>query len=76
MIPNSVSRPARPLISAAKAWLLIDEAGQATPQNAVGALWRTKRVVAFGDPLQLEPVNTLPFRAEQVLRKEIGVDEK
>jgi hypothetical protein len=57
-------------------WLLIDEAGQATPQNAVGALWRTRRAVIVGDPLQLEPITTLPFRAEQTIRNELGVDEQ
>ncbi len=57
-------------------WLLIDEAGQATPQNAVGALWRTKRAVVVGDPLQLEPITTLPFRAEQAIRNELGIDEQ
>jgi hypothetical protein len=57
-------------------WLLIDEAGQATPQNAVGALWRTQRAVVVGDPLQLEPITSLPFRAEQAIRNELGVDEQ
>lgn len=57
-------------------WLFVDEAGQATPQNAVGALWRSKRAVIVGDPLQLEPVVTLPFRAEQALRGDLGVDEQ
>ncbi len=57
-------------------WLLVDEAGQATPQNAVGALWRTRRAVVVGDPLQLEPVTTLPFRAEQAIRTQLGVDEQ
>lgn len=57
-------------------WLLVDEAGQATPQNAVGALWRTRRAVVVGDPLQLEPVTTLPFRAEQAIRAQLGVDEQ
>jgi hypothetical protein len=44
----------------ALAWLLIDEAGQATPQQAAGAIWRAKRTVIVGDPLQLEPICAVP----------------
>ena len=57
-------------------WLLIDEAGQATPQQAVGALWRSQRAVVVGDPLQLEPITTVPFRAEQAIRIDHGVAEE
>jgi AAA domain len=57
-------------------WLLVDEAGQATPQNAVGALWRAKRALVVGDPLQLKPITTLPFPAEQAIRNDFGVDEQ
>ncbi|MFD8639988.1 AAA domain-containing protein [Streptomyces zaomyceticus] len=57
-------------------WLLVDEAGQAAPQAAVGALWRARRAVVVGDPLQLEPVVQLPQSVQQRLRSAYGVAEE
>jgi hypothetical protein len=72
----SVPRLFGSLDAEALGWLLVDEAGQATPQNAVGALWRCQRAVVVGDPLQLEPIVTIPFEVEQAIREHYGVDEE
>ncbi|MEW2417538.1 DEAD/DEAH box helicase [Streptomyces sp. NPDC046866] len=57
-------------------WLFVDEAGQATPQMAVGGMWRARRTVVVGDPLQLEPVVVLPWTAQRALRDDFGVAEE
>ena len=72
----SVSRLLGPLGPEALGWLLVDEAGQATPQNVVGALWRSRRAVIVGDPQQLEPITSIPFQAEQAIRAHYGVGEE
>jgi superfamily I DNA and/or RNA helicase len=57
-------------------WLFIDEAGQAVPQAAAGAIWRSKRVVVVGDPLQIEPVVTIPNLITNKLREHFGLNEE
>ena len=55
-------------------WLLIDEAGQATPQAALGAIWRARRAVVIGDPLQIEPVAATPQRTTRLIFEANGAD--
>ncbi|AMW83054.1 DNA helicase related protein [Pseudomonas yamanorum] len=55
-------------------WLLVDEAGQATPQAAVGALWRARRAVLVGDPLQLKPIITVSDAVLEHMRTRYAVD--
>ncbi|HXT90470.1 MAG TPA: AAA domain-containing protein, partial [Trebonia sp.] len=54
-------------------WLLIDEAGQAAPQQAAGAIFRARRTLVVGDPMQLEPVVTLPWGGQQALLRLLDV---
>lgn len=55
-------------------WLLIDEAGQAVPQAAVGAIWRAKNTVIVGDPLQIEPVIGLNETVIEQVRQHYKID--
>ena len=56
----SIARQFKNLGAQSLGWLLIDEAGQAIPQAAIGALWRCKKAVVVGDPRQIEPIMTIP----------------
>ncbi|MGI9332640.1 MAG: DEAD/DEAH box helicase, partial [Gammaproteobacteria bacterium] len=55
-------------------WLLIDEAGQTVPQAAVGAMMRAKRTLIVGDPLQIEPVVSLPDELVAETARAYGVN--
>lgn len=48
-------------------WLLIDEAGQTTPQLPVPALFRSKRAIFCGDPMQIEPVISIEDKLSDAL---------
>lgn len=56
--------------------LFIDEAGQASPQAGVGAIFRSKYVMAVGDPAQIKPVVTIGAKGMNVLKEHFGVSEK
>ncbi|MDD2780962.1 AAA domain-containing protein [Sulfuricurvum sp.] len=70
----SVGRMLKELPKESFGWLLIDEAGQASPQEAIGAIFKAKRVLSVGDPLQIEPVVTLPSSIIEGISKHLGVD--
>lgn len=56
--------------------LIIDEAGQATPQSALGAIWRCKKTIIVGDPLQIEPIFTIPKVLQETLSDKYSIDSK
>lgn len=72
----SFSRMCRNLGAETLGHLFIDEAGQALPQAAVGAVYRSRHVMVVGDPLQIKPVLTLDSNTLYMLGKYFGVTEK
>lgn len=56
--------------------LFIDEAGQALPQASVGAIYRSRYVMAVGDPSQIKPVLTLDSSVLNMLGDYYGVSRK
>lgn len=71
----SISRMCKNLGKETLGHLFIDEAGQALPQAAVGAIYRSKYVMAVGDPLQIKPVLTLDSNTLDMLGRHFGVTE-
>jgi superfamily I DNA and/or RNA helicase len=55
-------------------WVLVDEAGQAPAASVAGALWRARRAVMVGDPLQIEPIVTVPRALAEKLGGQRGMD--
>lgn len=70
----SVGRMLKDLPQESIGWLLVDEAGQAKPQEAIGAIYRAKRVIPVGDPLQVEPIESLPLPLVESIAKHLGVN--
>lgn len=72
----SFSKMTKNLGVASLGHLFIDEAGQAIPQAAVGAIMRSKYVMVVGDPSQIKPVLTLDSSILSMLASHFGVTEK
>lgn len=72
----SFSRMCKNLGAETLGHLFIDEAGQALPQAAVGAVYRSRHVMVVGDPLQIKPVLTLDSNTLYMLGRYFGVTEK
>lgn len=56
--------------------VFVDEAGQALPQAAVGAIFRARHLMVVGDPSQIKPVLTLEGNLLKLLGRYYHVGEK
>ncbi|WEK38011.1 MAG: ATP-binding protein [Candidatus Pseudobacter hemicellulosilyticus] len=71
----SISRLLDKLQQGAIGWLLLDEAGQATPQSACGAIWRSEKSIIIGDTQQIPPVVTMPRGLTHILEKNAAITD-
>ncbi len=72
----SFSRMCQHLTEASMGHIFVDEAGQALPQSAVGAIFRSNHIMFVGDPFQIEPVLTLETTVLAELRERYKVGIK
>ena len=72
----SFSRMCRNLDENTLGHLFVDEAGQALPQAAVGAIMRSRHVMVVGDPAQIKPVLTLNSGVLAMIAEHFGLNEK
>ncbi|MBZ7933435.1 hypothetical protein H2266_06865 [Campylobacter sp. RM10543] len=56
-------------------YLISDESGQSTITSAIGAIYRTKKAIVIGDPLQLEPIVNIPNNINNFFIKYFNIDE-
>jgi len=71
----SLSTMYKPLRPGEIGYLVIDEAGQALPQAAVGGIWRARQTIVVGDPIQIEPVMTMDSTIYTDIVRYYGLDE-
>jgi hypothetical protein len=54
-------------------YLIVEEAGQASPQSVLGALLRSKKALFIGDQRQLEPITNVPDPLNRYLQDTLSV---
>jgi len=57
-------------------YLFVDEAGQAMAHQAAGGLLRSRKFIAVGDPLQIEPVMPLSESLINAIRQSYNLDDQ
>ena len=55
-------------------YLIVDEAGQAAPQQALMPLYKSNKAIVVGDPLQIEPVVSITSDLDNYLIKSFNIE--
>jgi len=67
----SVERMLAGLAPSSIPYLIVEEAGQASPQSVLGALLRSNKALFIGDQRQLEPISNITEPLDRYLRKNL-----